>query len=62
MHGSMNIKSQIKNCADGIISLKIIVYAYSMQGTGKITGKHEEKRRFGDIDLDGANIKINLQK
>jgi len=31
-----------------------------MQGTGKITGKHEEKRHFGDIDLYGANIKMNL--
>ena len=30
-----------------------------MQGTGKIIGKHEEKRPFEDLGVDGANIKKN---
>jgi hypothetical protein len=35
-----------------------------MQRTGKITGKHEEKRHCKDLDVlvDGTNIKINLKK
>jgi hypothetical protein len=33
-----------------------------MLGTGKIIGKHDEKRHFGDLGVDGANIKMNLKK
>jgi hypothetical protein len=30
-----------------------------MQGTGKIIRRHEEKRPFEDLGVDGANIKTN---
>lgn len=53
---------QIKSCAEGINSFKIFVYAYSMQWIGKIIGKHEEKRNFEDLGVNGANIKMNLKK
>jgi hypothetical protein len=33
-----------------------------MQGTGKVIGRHEKKRPFEDLGVDGANIKINLEK
>jgi hypothetical protein len=33
-----------------------------MQGTGKIIGKHEEKRHFEDIVVDGAHNKMNIKK
>jgi hypothetical protein len=33
-----------------------------MQGTGKIFGKHEEKRPFEELGVDGANIKMKFKK
>jgi hypothetical protein len=30
-----------------------------MQGTGKIIGRHEEKRPFEDLGVDGGNIEMN---